>query len=64
MTKERIAEVGYINDKCEHALISIYDPALKNFGTNFVQVAVTIDGAITLRAELNAFLRKHGIQQN
>ena len=64
MTEERIAPVGYINDKCEHALISIYNPALLNPSSASVQVAISIDGAITLRAALNAFLRDHGVVEH
>lgn len=58
-TTERIAQVGYINDECLHALISIYQPALINAGENSVQVALTITSAETLHWELGAFLRKH-----
>lgn len=58
---ERIAEVGYINSSMEHALISIYEPALLNPAGNSIQVAISIEGAIRLRAELNRFLSMHGI---
>lgn len=64
MNAERIAEVGYINSECKHTLISIYHPALLNPGPGFVQVAISIDGAITLQAELNAFLAAHGVHPN
>lgn len=60
-TEERIAEVGYINTQKQHALISVYHPSLLNAGSDFVQVAISIDSAIKLRAELNAFLGSHGI---
>ena len=53
---ERIAKVGFINEEQKHALISIYNPALINAGSDWVQVAVSIDGAMALKAELNAFL--------
>lgn len=59
---ERVGPVGYINDERAHALISIYSPTLLNAGTDFVQVAVSIDSALTLRAELNAFLAAHGVR--
>lgn len=59
---ERIAPVGYANADRRHALISIYEPAIVNCGTDFAQVLITIDSAITLRAELNAFLAAHGVQ--
>lgn len=58
---ERIAKVGYINSDMEHALISIYEPALLNPSDNSVQVVISIEGAISLRAELNHFLSMHGI---
>lgn len=59
---ERVAPVGYINEDRLHALISIYDPALLNaYNKDAVQVAITIDTAIELRAELNRFLEQHGI---
>lgn len=61
---ERIAEVGYINEKLEHAVISIYNPPILNPGSDWVQVVLTIDGAIKLRAELNAFLTRHGVVAN
>lgn len=56
--------VGYINDLCEVALISIFEPLLFNPGPDFVQVAITIEEAICLRAELNAFLDRHGVVAN
>lgn len=59
MADERIAEVGYINPDQQHALVSIYNPALLNPGSDFVQVAVSIKGAIKLRDELDAFLAMH-----
>jgi hypothetical protein len=57
-TQERIAPVGCINDERRHALISIYHPALLNASPDleFVQVAISIDGAVALRAALDAFL--------
>ena len=61
---ERIAEVGYINEHCKHALISIDNPALLNAGPTSVQVVISIEGAIQLRAELNAFLQRHGVVSN
>ena len=53
---ERIAKVGYINEDCQHILVSIYNPALLNPGSDWVQVAITIEGAITLRDNLDAIL--------
>jgi hypothetical protein len=61
---ERIGEVGYIDEEKKHALIGIYEPALLNHGADFVQVAITIESAIALRAELNAFLAAHGVRAN
>lgn len=58
---ERIAEVGYINEHMMHAMISIYNPAIINAEQASVQVVISIDGAIQLRAELNAFLKQHGV---
>jgi hypothetical protein len=62
--KERVCQVGYINPDMEHVLISIFNPALLNPDRSFVQVAITIESAIALRAELNAFLKAHGVQAN
>ena len=59
MKQERIAEVGYINEAQQHALISIYNPPILNAGSVFVQVALTIQGATKLRDELDAFLASH-----
>lgn len=56
---ERIADVGYINDECKHACISIYNPALLNPGGDFVQVVISIEGARRLRDNLEAFLAGH-----
>lgn len=61
---ERVAEIGYINDAHEHALISIFDPALLTAydgpqPQRSVQVAITISSAIELRAKLDAFLAAH-----
>lgn len=62
---ERIADVGYINPEMKHCLISIYNPSLLNSdGKEFVQVAITVDNAIILRANLNKFLLDHGLQVN
>ena len=63
---ERVCEVGYINDQLKHVLISVLNPSLCNAQrpTKLVQIAITIDSAITLRAELNAFLKAHGIIEN
>lgn len=62
MAKERIHEIGYINDDRQHVLISIHNPAILPVPhDNFVQFAITIDGAIELRAHLNAFLDAHGL---
>lgn len=58
-TAEKIDQIGYVNPDCEHALISIFKPALATSGNGYVQVAITIDGAIKLYAELDAFLRSH-----
>ena len=59
MAEERIAAVGYINEQQRHALISIHNAAILNSDVDFVQVAVSIDGAIKLRDELNKFLARH-----
>lgn len=59
---ERVAEVGYINSDMEHALVSIYEPALLNPSMDGVQVAITIESAILLRANLNRFLAQHGVE--
>jgi hypothetical protein len=50
----------------KHALVSIYNPALLNANTkhHFVQIAISIDGAISLRAELNLFLKQHGVLEH
>ena len=56
--------VGYINDELKHALLSISPPALANLGDDFVQVAISIEQAIELRAALNQFLVEHGIKPN
>lgn len=61
---ERIGEVGYINPEKRHALIGVWNPALINKGEDFVQIVLSIDGAIQLRAELNAFLEMHGVVAN
>ena len=60
---EHVCEVGYINDEMKHVLISIQHPTLTNVypKPSCIQVALTIDSAIVLRAELNAFLAQHGI---
>jgi len=57
--EEHIAEIGYINDDLEHALVSIYNPALLNPGAGSVQVALSIKGAVRLRDELDKFLMTH-----
>lgn len=59
--QERIGPLGYANDERTHLLISIFGPSILNPGEDFVQVALSIDNAITLRAELNAFIKQHGI---
>jgi hypothetical protein len=59
MKQERIAEVGYINEAMEHAMISIYDPAILNAGGTWVQVVISIDGATRLRDELDRFIADH-----
>lgn len=59
MKEERIAEVGYINEQRQHALISIYNPALLNPNKDSVQVAISIKGAKALRDFLNEFLEAH-----
>ena len=63
---EWIAPVGYINDEERHLLIGIWNPALlsphKDVNGSSVQVAITIESAMTLRAELDAFLAAHGVQ--
>ncbi len=53
---ERVAEVGYINEQRKHALISVYNPAVLNPGTDFVQVAVTIATLRDLRDKIDEFL--------
>lgn len=63
--EERVCEIGYINKEMKHALITIINPALRNVSNpSVIQVAVSIDGAIALRAELNAFLKMHGISEH
>ena len=60
---ERIDPVGYINEEHEHILLGFRDPALFNPSRppeRWVQVAITIESAVQLRAELDAFLRSHG----
>ena len=61
---EHIGGVGYINDQMQHVLLSFCNPSLQSASPGFVQVAITIDTAITLRAELNAFLAQHGVKAN
>jgi hypothetical protein len=56
---ERIAPVGYVNPSLQHAVVSIYHPALLNPGADFVQVVISIDGATKLRDSLDEFLRLH-----
>lgn len=59
---EQIHEIGYVNAEMKHAMISITEPALCTpFNTKFVQIVITIEGAIELRAQLNAFLLAHGV---
>ena len=63
---EEVRPVGYINGHMKHVLITIRDPTLVNGGLrrDFVQVAITIESAIVLRAELNAFLKEHDVREN
>ena len=64
---EEIAGIGYINDERKHVMMSIRDPSLCNLprGHNsFVQVVITIDNAILLRAMLNKFLTEHGLLEH
>ena len=59
------APLGYINDERKHVLVSIHNPSLVNADRReFLQVAITIDSAITLRAALNEFLLQHGVLDN
>ena len=65
--QEVLGPFGYINDEHRHVLISIRDPSLLNAipqGGDILQFALTIDTAIALRAELNAFLTAHGVSVN
>jgi len=60
--KECIGTVGYVNENLEHALLTFINPALVNaMDRTFVQIAISVEGALTLRAELNAFLKNHGV---
>lgn len=59
MAEETVHEVGYINDEHRHALISVHNPSLLNANDQFVQIALSIDSAITLRDNLNSFLARH-----
>jgi hypothetical protein len=61
MKEERIAQVGYINEEMQHALISIYGAALLNpsVANKSVQVAMSIKGATALRDRLDEFLSEH-----
>lgn len=59
MTNERVAPVGYINDARQHALVSVYNPAILNPGSDSVQVVVSIESARVLRDNLDLFLAQH-----
>ena len=48
--------IGHINDDRAHVLISVREPSLVNCRKDFAQVAITIENAIVLRAELNVLL--------
>lgn len=56
--------VGYINDECAHAMISINSPVMVNADPNFAQVVMTIADAERLSDRLRAFLLVHGINMN
>jgi hypothetical protein len=61
--KECVGPVGYINEDCEHAMMTFVNPTLVNAADKrFVQIVVSIDSAILLRAGLNAFLTLHGVR--
>lgn len=55
------AAVGYINEHQQVALVHIESPGIVNAGVDFVQIAITVETAIDLRAALNAFLKVHGV---
>ena len=57
---EQIHDIGYVNEQQKHCLISISNPPLVSPGPNFLQLIITIEGAMELRAQLNAFLLRHG----
>lgn len=61
MTPEQIPAIGYLNADYAHALVSIHYPPMVNPGENFIQIALTIEGALKLRAALNVFLDAHGV---
>ena len=66
MSTEKLAGIGYLSPGLEHVLLSFRNPAVCNaipalpaFGhKDVVQIALTIDTAIDLRAALNAFLHE------
>lgn len=53
------AMIGYLDDKREFALISVFNVPLINPGDWGVQIALTIDGAMALRETLDEFLTLH-----
>ena len=63
---EEVFDVGYINEDMEHVLIGVRNPTLCNRvpKPDIIQIALTIENAIILRAKLNAFLAAHGIRAN
>lgn len=62
---ERISEVGYINEAREHAMISVYEPAILNASTSqnrdkrSAQIVIEIDTARKLLSELETFFENH-----
>jgi len=58
---EQVHDVGYVNEERKHLLISISEPTMcVPFNVEFVQIVITIETAMELRAQLDAFLIKHG----
>lgn len=45
-------------------LLSIDNPLLTRVGGDYVQIVVTIENAVAIRAALNGFLVTHGVQAN
>ena len=58
-SEEWVAPVGFCNTETEHVLLSFYNPQIINVAPQSAQIVLTLDGAISLRAELDSFLKQN-----